>query len=319
MRVLITGASGFAGGWLCRACVEAGDTVVGLSRSGSVPDGAAGIAVDLRDSDAILSAVRRAAPDVVYHLAALSNVGRSWSEPATTLDVNGRGAISLLEAVRIAAGDARVVWVSSSEVYGTVTELPIAETSPPTPESPYAVSKLAGEGLANVYAHAYGLRVVIARPFSHSGPGQRSLYLMSNLCRQAADARRSGQESLRVVTGRAQTRRDFTDVRDVVRAYRMLAADDSLAGVFNICSGVTRSTAEQVAALAALIDPIAVEHVVDPARVRASEVLELRGTHARLTAASGWQPRIPFETTLADTLAHWDASTGGKDHARQVS
>jgi GDP-4-dehydro-6-deoxy-D-mannose reductase len=304
VRVLVTGASGFAGGWLCRACLEAGDDAVGASRSGTAPVGVEGVALDLRDGDAVAAFVRARRPEVVYHLAALSSVGRSWAEPRATLDANVAGAASLLEALRAGAPQARVVWVSSSEVYGTV-ESRISEFSAPAPESPYAVSKLAGEQLAAVYARAHGMRLVIARPFSHSGPGQRPIFLVSNIAWQAAQARRAGDRALRLVTGNADVRRDVTDVRDVVRAYRLLAGSE-LEGVYNVCSGATRSTAEQVAELGRLIAPIEVEHVVDPALVRSSEVMELRGDHSRLTAATGWAPAIPYAQTIGDALAFWD-------------
>ena len=305
MRALITGAAGFAGRWLTRACLDAGDAVTGISRSGRAPAGAEGRAVDLRDGDAVAAVIRDHAPDVVYHLAALSSVGRSWQQPAVTLDHNVRGAANLLEALRTHAPHARVVWVSSSEVYGPQPVMPIAETAALRPASPYAVSKSAAEQLAAVYAEAHGLALVVARPFSHSGPGQLPIFLLSNITRQAAEARRDDVGRLRIVTGNATTRRDFTDVRDVVRAYRALAATD-LTGVYNVCSGVSISAAEQVAALAQLIDPITVEHVVDPALVRASEVMELRGDHARLTSATGWTPEIPHTQTMADTLSHWE-------------
>src|ERR1700744_2422281 len=172
MRVLVTGASGFAGAWLCRACVEDGDEVVGVSRSGDAPDGAEGIALDLRDGEAMAALVAARQPEVVHHLAALSAVAVSWADPRAAMEDNAVGAACLLEALRTGAPDARVVWVSSSEVDGSAAHSPIGETSPPARESPYAVSKLAGEQLAAVYARAHGLRVVIARPFSHSGPGQ---------------------------------------------------------------------------------------------------------------------------------------------------
>jgi GDP-4-dehydro-6-deoxy-D-mannose reductase len=135
VRVLVTGASGFAGGWLCRACLEGGDEVVGISRTGTAPAGAEGVALDLRDGDAVAAFVRARRPKVVHHLAALSSVGRSWAEPRATLDANVAGAGSLLEALRAGAPQARVVWVSSSEVYGTV-ESQISESSAPAPESP---------------------------------------------------------------------------------------------------------------------------------------------------------------------------------------
>ncbi|HLI59158.1 MAG TPA: GDP-mannose 4,6-dehydratase [Solirubrobacteraceae bacterium] len=311
MRALITGASGFAGGWLCRACLEAGDEVLGVSRSGTAPEGASAAALDLRNADAVAACVRSFAPEVVYHVAALSSVGRSWTEPARTLEANVGGAVALLEAIRRHAPGARVVWVSSSEVYGTVAEGPIAETVACRPESPYAVSKLAAEQLAEVYARAHGLRVVVVRPFSHSGPGQRPIFLLSNIAWQAVSARRRGERTLRVATGNADVRRDVTDVRDVVRAYRLLAVGDH-EGVVNVCSGVTRSTAEQVAALAGQVPDLAVEHVVDPGLVRASEVMELRGDSSRLRSATGWRPEIPYERTVADTIAFWEATLPGR-------
>jgi GDP-4-dehydro-6-deoxy-D-mannose reductase len=305
VRALITGASGFAGGWLCRACLQEGDEVHGISRSGTAPDGTTAAAVDLRDAAAVATCVRGFEPDVVYHVAALSSVGRSWAEPARTFEANVGGAVSLLEAVRQHAPDARVVWISSSEVYGTVATMPIGEAVPCSPESPYAVSKLAAEQLAAVYAHAHGLRVVVARPFSHSGPGQRPNFLLSNIAWQTVRARRAGESSLRVVTGNGAVRRDVTDVRDVVRAYRLLA-DRPLSGVVNVCTGVTRSTADQVAALARLAPDIAIEHVVDPQLVRSSEVMELRGDPTRLQEEAGWRPEISYEQTLADTIDFWE-------------
>jgi GDP-4-dehydro-6-deoxy-D-mannose reductase len=310
VRALITGASGFAGGWLCRACLQEGDEVHGISRSGTAPEGVSAAAVDLRDGDAVAACVRRFAPDVVYHLAALSSVGRSWAEPARTLEANVGGAAALLEALRRHAADARVVWVSSSEVYGTVRTMPIAETTKCRPESPYAVSKVAAEQLATVYAHAHGLRLVIARPFSHSGPGQRPSFLLSNIAWQTVKARLAGEHALRVVTGNGEVRRDVTDVRDVVRAYRLLAGS-TVSGVVNVCSGVTRSTAEQVAELARLAPDIEIKHVVDPQLVRATEVMELRGDPSRLHDETGWQPEIPYERTLAETIGYWEGELPG--------
>lgn len=311
MRALITGASGFAGAWLCRECAGAGDEVVALSRRGSVPEGCgSAVSVDLCDGNAVGAAVRRAQPDVVYHLAALTSVGRSWERPAQTLASNAATSANLLEAIRSSVPRARVVWVSSCEVYGSPDPLPASEDAPVRPANPYAVSKAAGEQLARVYAEAYGLDLVVARPFSHSGPGQLPIFLLSNLARQAAEGRRDGVSRLRVVTGNPDTRRDFTDVRDVVRAYRLLGTAEVASGsglrVFNVSSGVSVSAADQVSLLDDLIAPIEVEHVVDPARVRAHEVMDLRGNPSRLTAATGWRPAIPLRQTMTDTIAYWE-------------
>lgn len=308
MRVLITGASGFAGGWLAQACAGAGDEVVGASRSGEVRPGAgSGVAVDLRDPAAARKLLHDVQPDVVYHLAALSSVGRSWDDPAATIVDNVASSVAVLEALRFQTPAARVVWASSCEVYGLSDELPISEDAPLAPASPYAVSKLAGDLLAAVYADAHGLTITRARAFNHAGPGQLPIFIVSSLAQQAAQARVDGATSLRIVTGNPDTRRDFTDVRDVVRAYRLLADPDVPPGAYNICSGVSVSAAEHVRGFAELVAPIAVQHIVDPARVRAHEVIDLRGSYDKLAAVTGWRPEIPLEQTRADTLAWWEA------------
>ena len=312
MRVLITGASGFAGSWLCRQCAEGGDEVVALSRRGLVPDGCGqGVAVDMRDGDAVRKAVRAAAPELVYHLASLTSVGRSWESPAQTLGDNDAITVGMLEALRHLAGGAPMVWVSSCEVYGNPTVLPATEDLAPRPANPYAVSKVSGEMLAELYAEAYGLEILRARPFSHSGPGQLPIFLLSSLASQAAEGRRAGVSKLEIVTGNPATRRDFTDVRDVVRAYRLLAQalisgkPGAAGGVFNVSTGRSVSAGEQVALLAELLAPIEVEHSIDPSRVRASEVMDLRGDPARLRALTGWEPKIPLRQTMADTIEWW--------------
>jgi len=308
VRVLITGVSGFVGPWLAQACARRGDYVLGVSRSGRLDHSLGeGVVLDLRDAPALTRLVTELEPALIFHLAALSHVGRSWQDPAQTLDANVTGAVNLLEAVRVAAPEARIVWVSSGEIYGMDAQLPITEDAPLQPASPYAVSKAAGDMLAGVYAAAYGLDVIRARAFAHGGPGQNQIFLLSSIARQAAQAKRSGATELAITTGNPGTRRDFTDVRDVVRGYLLLADPDVPAGIYNVCSGVASSTAERVAAVAEAIAPLAVQHVTDPALVRSHEVPEVRGSYARLHAATGWEPEIPISQTVADTIAWWDS------------
>jgi GDP-4-dehydro-6-deoxy-D-mannose reductase len=307
-RVLITGASGFAGRWLARACVEAGDDVLGIGRTADpAAESFELLALDLRDGDGVRKLFRTRAPEVVYHLAALSSVGHSWEDPAGTMSENVASAVNMLEALRLEAPRARTVWVSTCEVYGSPSTLPISEDAPLVPANPYAVSKLAGEQLAAVYSEAHGLELVRARPFSHTGPGQQPWFVVSSLARQAAEARLAGVSPIELVTGNAATRRDFTDVRDVVIAYRLLADADGLRGqVFNVASGHSISAAEHVQLFASLLAPTRVEQVVDPARVRAHEVMDLRGDATRLREATGWEPRIPFPQTVGDMLEWWE-------------
>lgn len=318
-RALITGASGFAGSWLARACAGAGDDVIGVARSadGTSPDSYELVALDLRDGDGVRQLFRARKPEVVYHLAALSSVGQSWEQPAATVRENVESAVNVLEALRLEARDARTVWVSSCEVYGSPVSVPIREDAPLAPANPYAVSKLAGEQLAAVYADAHDLELVRARPFNHTGPGQQSRFIVSSLARQVAEAQLADDDPIEVVTGNPETRRDFTDVRDIVRAYRLLANTGGLRGeVFNVSSGKSVSAAEQVELLASLIAPTRVEHVVDPSRVRAHEVMDLCGDPTRLQQTTGWKREIPFRQTVAETIEWWQRELGGDQRLR---
>jgi GDP-4-dehydro-6-deoxy-D-mannose reductase len=270
-----------------------------------------GLAVDLGSASAVRNVVASLRPEVVYHLAALSSVGRSWEEPAATLSANVAGAVNLLEAVRLEVPSARVVWVSSCEVYGAPDVLPVAEDAVLRPANPYAVSKCAGDQLAAVYADAYRLDLLRARPFNHAGPGQQPTFILSSLAQQGARARLDGSARLRVFTGNPATRRDFTDVRDVARAYRLLA-ERAEPGIYNVSSGRSVSAAEHVALLAELLAPIEVEHVIDPARVRAHEVMDLRGSNQRIRTAIGWEPSIPLVETMRATLEWWEERLGAR-------
>ncbi|MEA2310627.1 MAG: GDP-4-dehydro-6-deoxy-D-mannose reductase [Solirubrobacteraceae bacterium] len=294
MRALITGASGFAGRHLADACAAAGDDVTDASRASGV---------DLLDPAAARDAVEAARPEAVYHLAALAHVGASWGDPGAFLRENVTLALNVLEAVRAAAPDATVVAVGSGEVYGPPASLPVTEEAPLRPQNPYAVSKASADLLAGFYADGHGLRVIRARPFNHAGPGQEPIYAIASFARQAAVAAEAGEDPIRIVTGNPDTRRDYTDVRDVVRAYRLLA-ERGEPGIYNVCSGRTASARELIAMLAEAAGA-GLDHVVDPALVRGHEVEEVRGDPGRLRAAAGWEPEIPLERTLADTVAWW--------------
>ncbi len=260
-------------------------------------------------------AIAAAAPAVVYHLAALAHVGRSWQAPADTLVQNQAMALNVLEAVRRTAPEAAVVAVSSSEVYGPPTDLPVGEDAPLRPQNPYAVSKASSDLLAGFYADAHGLRIVRPRAFNHSGPGQPPLFALASFARQVAAGLEAGDDPIRVVSGNPEARRDYTDVRDVVRAYRLLARARAT-GIVNVCSGRSRSARELIEGLGAAAG-VAVDHVVEQGLVRAHEVLDVRGDHGRLRALTGWEPEIPLERTLADTVAWWRAEIrAGRADAR---
>ena len=259
--------------------------------------------VDLLDEAATRAAVRDARPEVVYHLAASAQVAESWRAPAATIRDNLATALHLLDAVRSEAPDAMVVAVSSGEVYGPPERLPVDESAPLRPQNPYAVSKAQADLLAGFYVDAHGLRAVRPRAFNHAGPGQKPLYALASFARQVAVGLEAGDDPVRVVTGNPETRRDFTDVRDVVRAYRLLAVRGE-SGVYNVCSGRTASAHELLQALGRAAG-VAIEHEVDQSLVRRHDVAEIRGDASALRAATGWTPAIELERTLTDTVAWW--------------
>ena len=301
MRVLITGASGFAGRHLTTVAAEAGADVIGLGRSGG------DIRADLRDADATADAIREARPDRVFHLAAQASVHESWQDPRGTIDTNVTTTTNLLDAVADHAPSARVLVAGSGEQYGPPDpgRLPVTEDEPFRPQNPYAVSKCAADLVAGFYADVRGLEVVRTRSFNHAGPGQHERYVVSSFARQIALAEAEGRDAVSVRTGDTRPRRDFTDVRDVARAY-WLALERAPAGAYNVCSGRTLSVADILAALAEA-SSLAVEQETDPALLRDREVMEISGSHDRLTDASGWSPVVPIERTLADTLEYWRA------------
>jgi GDP-4-dehydro-6-deoxy-D-mannose reductase len=303
--ILITGVGGFAGRHLAALCAEHGAEVTGLGRR-ERPDvrGLNGYEqLDLADADAVRSAVGRVKPERVFHLAAEASVARSWEAPAEVIGANVGGALNLLEAVRLEAPDAFVLVACSGEEYGPPVRLPVDETHPLRPRNPYATSKAMVDALAASYAEAHGLRVVRTRAFNHSGPGQSDTYVVSSFARQIAEAEASNAARAVIRTGNIEVRRDFCDVRDVVRAY-WLALGHGTAGVFNVCSGRATTVSDILTGLAAH-SLLEVEAQLDPSRLRDNEVMEIRGSHDKLTDATGWRPEIALFDTLRDTLDWW--------------
>jgi GDP-4-dehydro-6-deoxy-D-mannose reductase len=284
----VTGGSGFAGRHL-----------LALVPGAVAPERGE---LDLLDAGGVRAAVREAAPAVVFHLAALASVGRSWEAPAETLTENVAMAVNVLEAVRLEAHEAAVVMAGSGEVYGPPARLPVDEEAPLRPQNPYAVSKAACDLLAGQYADAFGMRVVRMRPLNHAGPGQSDDYVVGTLTRQVAEAEAAGSEAAVLRTGNPDSARDFTDVRDVVRAYVAAAALDG--GAFNVASG-RAVTVRELIELVRSAARLPVRHEVEAARVRAHDVPEVRGSAERLRQATGWRPEIPLERTVADALDDW--------------
>ena len=294
MRSLITGGRGFVGHWLADHLRDLGDEVVAIDRE-----------VEITDPAALLAAMSEAAPDAVYHLAALTHVGQSWDEPLQVLQVNVVGTAAVLAAARQCGTDPRVLVTSSAEVYGAVTDpgrLPLDEGSPTAPLTPYAASKLAAEAVVAQAHLGHGQHVITVRPFNHIGPGQTPNFAVPALAKRIVEADRRGAATIPV--GNLSARRDFTDVRDVVRAYRLLVETGRPGGLYNVCSGRDVSIREIADGLLQLAGTT-LEFETDPSLVRPVEVPVLRGDPGRLAEATGWKPEIPLEQTLADVLAYW--------------
>ncbi|MEQ1787888.1 MAG: GDP-mannose 4,6-dehydratase, partial [Acidimicrobiales bacterium] len=246
------------------------------------------------------AAASAAAPDAVYHLAGWADVGASWGDPVAVLRVNAEGTLHVLRACT-AAGVSRVLAVASADVYGVVTadELPLTEESPLRPTSPYAASKLAADALAQQAFLGHGLGVVRVRPFNHLGPGQSEQFVAPAIAARIARAERDELDSIPV--GNLSARRDVTDVRDVVRAYRLLIEHGTPGDVYNVCTGqdlAVQALADLLVSMARR--PVALEP--DPALLRPVDLPVLRGDATKLRTATGWAPRIPIEQTAADLL-----------------
>ena len=295
MRTLVTGAAGFVGTHLVTHLHECGDTV---EKSDHTTDG-----VDITDIDAVAALLDKTRPDAIYHLAGWADVGASWSNPTSAFRVNADGTLNILLAA-VAAGVERVLIVSSADVYGAVAEehLPITETTPLRPVSPYAASKVAADFLGLQAFLGRGLGVLRVRAFNHLGPGQTDRFVASALASRIAHNELEGTDEIPI--GNLSARRDFTDVRDVVRAYRMLITDGTPGEVYNVCSGhdvAVQELAEMLLSHAS--HPM--RFVTDESLLRPVDVPVLRGDHSRITRSTGWEPKVPLAQTLEDLLDDW--------------
>jgi GDP-4-dehydro-6-deoxy-D-mannose reductase len=310
MRALVTGVSGFVGGHLCEHLVAEGDQVVGFSATGKWPPEVAHLGRSVRieqldlieaGEDELADLVRRKQPEVIYHLAAQSNPQRSVADPRGTWALNLGGTLNLLEAVKASGTKPRVILVSSGTCYGDPAPefIPVREDCPLRPNNPYAASKAAADLLGIQHHLAHGTDAIVVRPFNHAGPRQSPRYVLAALAAQVAEVEAGRKDVIEI--GNLDVIRDFTDVRDVVRGYRLLAARGTAGEVYNLGSGRGTKIAEALEHLRSLASrPIAVR--VDPARVRPVDLPLLVADASKLRAATGWEPGYSIERTLGDML-----------------
>ncbi len=310
-NALITGAGGFVGSHLCTYLLAHTDwhltgTVYPNPVERQPEDTRLRLRfADLRDPEAVRALVAEAEPTYIFHLAAQSFVPTSFADPWDTLENNIRGQLNLLESARRSGRQITMLVVGSNEEYGAPRpdELPFTEKSPLRPANPYAVSKVAQDFLGLQYYLAYNLPVVRVRPFNHTGPGQSSRFVIPAFASQIARIE-AGLQPPVVKVGNLAAARDFTDVRDIVRAYHLAVTEGLPGDVYNLASGQARSIQEVLGSLLAYAQvPIRVE--VDPERYRPVDVPVAYGSAEKFRHVTGWSPQIPFEQTLRDVLEYW--------------
>jgi GDP-4-dehydro-6-deoxy-D-mannose reductase len=310
-KALIIGVTGFVGKHLAKELLDSGWDVHGTR----LPTETANLDIpvfglDILDAAATKGILKKVNPDCIFHLAAQSSVAISWKQPALTVDINIKGAINLLEAVREMEIPSRVLLVGSGDEYGHVLPdwLPINEDTSLRPGNIYAMTKISQGMLGQIYARAYGLEIVIVRAFNHIGPGQTETFVVPGFCKQIADIE-AGVNAGVIRVGNLEAKRDISDVRDVVRAYRLLADKGISSEIYNVGSGKAVAIGEILDMLIGLSSAkITVEQ--DPARMRPSDTPVIEADIAKLVACTGWAPEVPLEETLGDVLDEWRGRNG---------
>jgi GDP-4-dehydro-6-deoxy-D-mannose reductase len=306
MRTLVVGAAGFVGGYILRELEGAGHDIVAADIEAALPSlrspGRAVLPMDILAPESIRAVIEESKPDWIILLAAQSSVGRSWDDPAGTIQPNIVGSVNLLETVRRSGSRSRILLIGSSEEYGAVSdgEGPLSESRPLAPCNPYAITKACQEDFGRLYHRAYGMDIVFARAFNHIGPGQRLGFVVSDFCSAIAAIERGETEPVLKV-GNLEAVRDFTDVRDVVRAYRLLLERGKAGEAYNVGSGKGIAISTILDKLLGLSrTPVRVE--IDPTKYRPVEVKSIVADIAKLRIETEWRPSIALETSLSDSL-----------------
>lgn len=310
-RILVTGASGFVGGHLIDHLKQEGFSEIFclIHKRKPLPKsrfkGTTCLSGDLRDPLSLRRVLKRARPTWIFHLAGQASVAASWSDPQITFNDNALAQLNLFEAVRALKLNPWILVACSSDEYGHVEqdELPVSEENPLRPLSPYAVSKVTQDLMAYQYFRSYGMHVVRTRAFNHTGPGRPPLYAISGFAKQIVSIEKGRQPAVLKV-GNLDVRRDYLDVRDMVRAYVLALKFGHPGEVYNICSGRSQSMRKILETLLELTD-IPIEIKQDPARFRPSDLPVIYGNAARFKSLTGWRPLIPFTKTLQDLLEYW--------------
>ncbi len=308
MKALIIGAAGFVGNYLIKHIQETYDWELAATKlENETPeyDNIQIYNLNILYKEEIISLLKKLSPDYIFYLAAQSSVALSWKNPSLTVDINIKGCLNLLECIRELEQDPRILLIGSGEEYGYIQpeDTPVKETTVLTPGNIYAATKACQNMLGAIYARAYNMHIVLVRAFNHIGPGQAPAFVVSDFCRQVALIE-NGTQSPVIKVGNLEAKRDFTDVRDVVRAYGMLIQKGEKGHTYNVGSGHAvriRSILENILKLSTV--PITVE--VDSAKLRPLDIPIIEADISKLTECIAWKPEIPLIQTLRETLDYW--------------
>ena len=305
MKALITGIDGFVGNYLAAILLENGYEVYGTSIIPNYKKENIKIFdMDLLDKNKVLEVISEVKPNKVFHLAGQSAVGLSWKEPTLTFNINVNGTINLLEAIREKIVDTKILIIGSSDQYGVIKEqdCPINENQKQNPQTPYGISKKTQEEVALLYSKVYNMNIIIARPFNHIGPGQNKNFVVPDFASKIVDIERGADPVIKV--GNLDTYRDFTDVRDIVRAYVLLLEKGNIGEIYNVGSGSAIRVQEILDKLINLSKlPISIE--IDPDKFRPIDVPLVLCDNSKIKSDTGWVPGISIDETLKETLEYW--------------
>lgn len=325
MTVLVTGASGFAGSHLVDYLLAAGYSVTAMISPSASPAFLTDShrltikRADLRDGEAVLNAIAECRPERIYHLASISTKVGFGDQPRLFHEVIFNGTLNILYAMRELALESRLLYVSSAEVYGAEPgdAMPLVESFPFRPNTPYATHKAAAELACYQFFRTYGIHVVRVRPFPHTGPRQAPTFVCSSLAKQIAEIQ-LGVRPAEIRVGNTSPKRDFTDVRDIIRGYHALLETGQPGEVYQLCSGKPVSVASMLEYLIQQ-SQMNIDIVTDPSRVRCDEIDSYWGDRSKVSAATGWTPEIPLDTTLRDLLQYWISARSTMSNDKNLS
>lgn len=307
MKSLIIGGAGFVGAYLIRHLQETGQRVFVTKMQGEEMEafGADVYDLDILDKGAVVHLLQTVRPDYVFHLAAQSSVALSWKNPQLTIDVNIKGVVNVLDAVRELEERPRILLIGSGEEYGPIRpeDLPVTEDVAANPGNIYAATKVCQNMIGKIYADAYGLNVMMVRAFNHIGPNQAPLFVVADFCKQTAEIEAGMKEAVLKV-GNLSAKRDFTDVRDVVRAYGMLIEKGEPGETYNIGSGHAVAV-EEILNLILSMAKKEIQIETDPSKFRPIDVPVIEADTEKVRRATGWIPEISLEETIQETLDYW--------------